>query len=252
MAINLHGKKTSLDNGASIYEKRQENISEKEKWKNMDGRQKRSYFSTYYLPKLLIGLAVLAVAGYIFWADFINKSDIYFHCAVLNDSILDESFSELSDSMTEAFGMDARKNKASFYVYHTKSLPDGQTGVNPAGDLNELSSRIATGIMDAVIADQETARTYLDSGVCMQLEDFLTEEEYEKLQGYLYQTSTAKDSQITAYGITLDKSPVYQSLYKGGQVFVKQPVFFVIANSAEENKEYTHKVIRYLFPDLFP
>ncbi len=252
MAINLNGKKTSLDEKASIYEKRQENLTEKEKWKNMDGKQKRAYFSTYYLPKLAVICVILAVAGYIFWMDFIRKSDIYFHCAVLNDSIMDESFEEFSDAMTESFGMDPDKNKASFYVYYTQNMRTGQTGVKPAGDLSELSSRIATGIMDAVIADSGIARSYLDSGVCMKLTDFLTEEEQEKLKDVLYETSTAKDGSQAAYGISLDESSVYQSLYKGNAPFVEKPILFVITNSEEEHREYIHQVIHYLFPDRFP
>ena len=75
MALNTKGKKTSLTEEASIYQKRQDDLSDKERIKNMTGKQKRDFFKTYYLPKLLVILAVAGVVFYIVWVDFINKSD---------------------------------------------------------------------------------------------------------------------------------------------------------------------------------
>ncbi len=40
MAINLKNRKTKLDERASIYEKRNEDESEKSKWKRMNPSQK--------------------------------------------------------------------------------------------------------------------------------------------------------------------------------------------------------------------
>ena len=84
MALNTKGKKTSLTEEASIYQKRQDDLSDKERIKNMTGKQKRDFFKTYYLPKLLVILAVAGVVFYIVWVDFINKSHIYMRCAILN------------------------------------------------------------------------------------------------------------------------------------------------------------------------
>ena len=41
MALNTKGKKTSLTEEASIYQKRQDDLSDKERIKNMTGKQKR-------------------------------------------------------------------------------------------------------------------------------------------------------------------------------------------------------------------
>ena len=47
MALNTKGKKTSLTEKASIYQKRQDDLSDKERMKNMTGKQKRDFFKTY-------------------------------------------------------------------------------------------------------------------------------------------------------------------------------------------------------------
>ena len=46
MALNTKGKKTSLTEEASIYQKRQDDLSDKERIKNMTGKQKRDFFKT--------------------------------------------------------------------------------------------------------------------------------------------------------------------------------------------------------------
>ena len=100
MALNTKGKKTSLTEEASIYQKRQDDLSDKERIKNMTGKQKRDFFKTYYLPKLLVILAVAGVVFYIVWVDFINKSHIYMRCAILNESITDSILTEFSDPVS--------------------------------------------------------------------------------------------------------------------------------------------------------
>ena len=104
MAINLKGKKTSLKEDASIYQKHPGDLSEKEKLKTMSGKQKRSYFATYYLPPILIALAALAVVGYILWSDFINKADIYLHCAILNESAADGDLTRMGMISPRSWG----------------------------------------------------------------------------------------------------------------------------------------------------
>lgn len=251
MAINLNGKKTSLKEDASIYEKRPEHSSEKEKLKNMNGKQKRSYFATYYLPPILIVLAVIAVVGYIIWVDFINKSNIYFRCAVLNESMTDASLSEFSDSFTKSIGMDADKNEASFYVYYTRSDLASEIGANAASDMSEITSRIVASNLGGMIADEKDGFDYYTGGFFLKLNDFLSAEEYNKLKEYLYIPEDEKNKERAAYGVYLDKSPAYQALFQGQKSRLERPIFSIITNSEQESKEYAKKLIYYYFSDVF-
>ena len=58
MAQDLKGKKTRLDDGADIYQQRRE-VSERQKWKELDGAGKLAYFRDYYLMKLIGALAAV-------------------------------------------------------------------------------------------------------------------------------------------------------------------------------------------------
>ena len=160
MALNTKGKKTSLTEEASIYQKRQDDLSDKERIKNMTGKQKRDFFKTYYLPKLLVILAVAGVVFYIVWVDFINKSHIYMRCAILNESITDSTLTEFSDRFTDSMKMDYKKNRASFYMYYTRSDVAREMGADTGSDLSEISSRLVANSLDCMIASYEDVEKY--------------------------------------------------------------------------------------------
>ena len=161
MALNTKGKKTSLTEEASIYQKRQDDLSDKERIKNMTGKQKRDFFKTYYLPKLLVILAVAGVVFYIVWVDFINKSHIYMRCAILNESITDSILTEFSDRFTDSMKMDYKKNRASFYMYYTRSDVAREMGADTGSDLSEISSRLVANSLDCMIASYEDVENIL-------------------------------------------------------------------------------------------
>lgn len=245
MAVNLSGKKTSLEKEASIYQKRQDDLPERERLKQMNGKQKREHFKTYYLPTLLLILAVAAVVFYIIWVDFINKSNIYMRCAILNESISDGALTEMSDHFTEAIGMDPGKNKASFYLYYTRSDVAMKMGADAGSDLSELSSRLVASSLDCMIASEEDVRdSYMKNGFLLDLSKLLTKEELKRLKPYLYVT---KNGTGPAYGLHLEQCSAYQALFSDRTPMVKDPILFAITNSTEEGKQYTRQLIHYLF-----
>lgn len=246
MAVNLKGKKTSLKEEASIYQKRQDDLPERERLRNMTGKEKREHFKTYYLPKLFIILAVAAIAFYIIWVDFINKSHIYLHCAILNESISDGVLTELSDNFTESIGMNSGKNKTSFYLYYTRPDAAMEMGADAGRDLSEISSRLVASSLDCMIASEEDVKdSYMKNGFMLPLDELLTKDELVRLEPYLYRTDS-RDGQV--YGIHLKQCTAYQSLFSDRTPMVEDPVFFVITNASEEEKQYARKLINYLYP----
>lgn len=246
MAVNLKGKKTSLKEEASIYQKRQDDLPERERLRHMTGKEKRDHFKTYYLPKLFIILAVAAIVFYIIWVDFINKSHIYLHCAILNESISDGILTELSDNFTESIGMNSGKNKTSFYLYYTRPDAAMEMGADAGRDLSEISSRLVANSLDCMIASEEDVKdSYMKNGFMLPLDELLTKDELVRLEPYLYRTDS-RDEQV--YGIHLKQCTAYQSLFSDRTPMVDDPVLFVITNASEEGKQYAKKLIHYLFP----
>lgn len=247
MALNTKGKKTSLTEEASIYQKRQDDLSDKERIKNMTGKQKRDFFKTYYLPKLLVILAVAGVVFYIVWVDFINKSHIYMRCAILNESITDSILTEFSDRFTDSMKMDYKKNRASFYMYYTRSDVAREMGADTGSDLSEISSRLVANSLDCMIASYEDVENiYLKNGFIMNLNDFLSKKEKEALKPYFVAQKGETDKVI---GISLKDCKKYQTLFTGRTPITKEPVLYVITNATDEGKNYVKQLIHYLYSD---
>ena len=240
MALNTKGKKTSLTEEASIYQKRQDDLSDKERMKNMTGKQKRDFFKTYYLPKLLVILAVAGVVFYIVWVDFINKSHIYMRCAILNESITDSILTEFSDRFTDSMKMDYKKNRASFYMYYTRSDVAREMGADTGSDLSEISSRLVAN------SYEDVENIYLKNGFIMNLNDFLSKKEKEALKPYFV---TQKDETDKVIGISLKDCKKYQTLFTGRTPITKEPVLYVITNATDEGKNYVKQLIHYLYSD---
>lgn len=252
MSIDLKNKKTTLEDKASIYSKRDDDISEKERFRNMSAKERLTHFTTYYLPKLAIIIVVVAVIFYIVWVDFIHKSNIYMRCAILNESVTDSSLTEMSDHFTESMKMDIEKDKASFYLYYTRPDVALQFGGNTSSDLSEISSRLVANMLDTMIAcPEDVEQTYLKKGFMTDLSTFLTKEEYSRLQDYLYIPATEEHNDGKAYGIHIAKSTVYQKLFSDRTPLQQDPVLFIISNATEEGKEYARKFIYFLFPEVF-
>ena len=251
MSIDIKNKKTNLEDKASIYSKRDDDISDWERVRSMTRKQRMSFFTTYYLPKLLIILVIAVVLFYIVWVDFIHKSNIYMRCAVLNESVTDSALTELSDQFTASMKMDVEKNKASFYLYYTRPEIASQIGANLNSDLSEISSRLIANMLDAMIASPEDVeQTYLKKGFIADLDTFLTKDEYARIKKYLYIPNTAEHKNNKAYGLHIKKSAVYQKLFSDRTPLQKDPVFFVVSNATEEGKDYARKFIYYLFPEI--
>lgn len=247
MALNTKGKKTSLTEEASIYQKRQDDLSDKERIKNMTGKQKRDFFKTYYLPKLLVILAVAGVVFYIVWVDFINKSHIYMRCAILNESITDSTLTEFSDRFTDSMKMDYKKNRASFYMYYIRSDVAREMGADTGSDLSEISSRLVANSLDCMIASYEDVENiYLKNGFIMNLNNFLSENEKKALKPYLV---TKKNEADKVIGISLKDCKKYRTLFTGRTPITEEPVLYVITNATDEGKNYVKQLIHYLYSD---
>lgn len=247
MALNTKGKKTSLTEEASIYQKRQDDLSDKERIKNMTGKQKRDFFRTYYLPKLLVILAVAGVVFYIVWVDFINKSHIYMRCAILNESITDSTLTEFSDRFTDSMKMDYKKNRASFYMYYTRSDVAREMGADTGSDLSEISSRLVANSLDCMIASYEDVENiYLKNGFIMNLNNFLSENEKKALKPYFV---TKKNEADKVIGISLKDCKKYRTLFTCRTPITEEPVLYVITNATDEGKNYVKQLIHYLYSD---
>lgn len=247
MAINLKNKKTKLDEQAAIYEKRNEDESEKSKWKRMNRSERITHFKSYYLKPLVIVLAILCVGGYFFYHDVITKEEVVYRCAILNESAFDIPLEEFGDRFVTLLGLDPKRNTSSFHLFFTNSEFASKAGASVATDLTQISSMIYASTLDSLIGSPEDLANYVDQGFVKDLTELLSEKELEVLKEYLYIPETAENTDRHPYGIDLSQSSVYRNVFRDGGV-VEHPVFSVVFNS--EKKEESRKFLYYVYPQL--
>ncbi len=248
MAINLKGKKTKLDERASIYVQRDEGESEKSRWGRMNWRERLIHLKTYYLRIAIIAVVVAAVAGYFIYHDVFLKRETIYHCALINEMAKEVSVDALADDFTMKIGFDPSRNMTSFHLYYTDTELANQVGATTAADLTQVSSMIYAASLDSVIAGAEDFAMYLENGFFVDLTEFLTAQELEKLQDYLYVPEGRQNPDGHPYGIILGGNEVYRKMFENGGGIVEKPIFGVVFNS--ENKERSRQLLYYFFPQL--
>lgn len=109
--------------------------------------------------------------------------------------------------------MDYKKNRASFYMYYTRSDVAREMGADTGSDLSEISSRLVANSLDCMIASYEDVENiYLKNGFIMNLNNFLSENEKKALKPYFV---TKKNEADKVIGISLKDCKKYRTLFTG-------------------------------------
>ncbi len=247
MALNLRGKKTSLDESASIYAKRNEDESEKSRWNRMTKQEKMVHFKTYYLRSVFLGVLVLGVIGFFIYND-VTKKEMVYRSAILNEGMMEVPLQEFSENYVSHLGLDPNKKMASFQLYYTTVEMANKVGAAAASDLTQLSALIYARDLDSMIAGEEDFSTYLENEFFVDISTILNEQEMAAIQDHLYIPENKDNPEGKAYGVYLDLSDVYQGIFKDGGGVVVRPILGIVVNS--ERKEESKQLLYYLFPEL--
>ncbi|MDR1701010.1 MAG: hypothetical protein LBR68_07440 [Lachnoclostridium sp.] len=248
MAINTKGKKTTLGEDALIYEKREEDdITGRQHWKNLSGKKRLTQFKDYYLPTIAVIVFVLCFAGYIIYHDVINRKDVIYQAAIFNEILPEESVQTFSSEFVTYSGHDTEEEKAAIGTFFNNPETASEANASVANDIQHIASLVISGMLDVIIADDNTIQNYKNENILWDLDDFLTNEEKSKLKPFYY--SINNDSESGSYGLNLNYSSRYSHLFSQYKQHTQTPILAIIKNS--ENKELTRQLIYYLFPDVF-
>lgn len=111
--MELKNKKTVLSDDAAIYH-HDEYTSEKEKWKNLHGRERWEYFKNYYVMKVIVSIVVVALSISLLITIFSPKPDTVFFAAIVNSSLLDTQIETVKDEFESAISLDPEKQETVF------------------------------------------------------------------------------------------------------------------------------------------
>lgn len=235
-------KKTALDDDASIYQPREEE-SEKQKWSRMDQGQRIQYFFDYYLLKMIIGIGLFAVIGYLIWS-FVKPKDETVLCVAFIDEQLDEKKKEeLTEELNRLCQADGKKKKVmiddAFYMQD--------------GGLSKLEVYLYNQQADIIIAEEDTWKRLAGYGFFQNMNEFLDEKSiktYEKqyvfASGYketeevsMEDTETGQGKELP-YGVSISESSRFRDIKN----HLERPVLAVADNAP--NGENAKKFLDYL------
>lgn len=235
-------KKTALDDDAEIYQK-QEEKTEKEKWKQMDGKARMQYFVDYYLAKVIVAVIIIGIGASLLWHFFKPKDETVLYAAVIDESLDAGKLADMTSELEKICQADGKHQKVkiddSFYLKDQA--------------LARLEVYIESKQVDVIIADQKTFKKLAGYGYFENVDKFAKNHNlrgYENLYVYANgqkdadsgspeEDGTAKGKSLP-YGIDLSGAEKYMDMTSYG----KHPVFAVAANG--QHGKNTVKFLNYL------
>ena len=239
--MNLKNKKTALGDNAALYNNR-EGISEKEKWENMNRKERLRYFADYYLAKIMIVVIVVAVLIAFIVTVLRPVPERIFSLAVVEDAANQELYDELQIKLEEVLELDAENEEIIVDTGHLLTTGDYKAWqkyflYNTVGDID-------VSIMPKYVFDEyapgnyfSPVSGYLSSDLYVALEPYFLESPLRDQNGTIIPDSEA------VYGINISSTWLYENVQS------EEPMILVI-NIAPKNIENIEKFLNFLFfPD---
>lgn len=250
-------KKTTLNEQADIYQKR-DRQSEREKLKDMTRQQKWTYFKDYYLLKTVTAIFFTAFFGYVLFVTFAPKPNTAVYIAGINLSINSEAKDKFIEAANAYLNLDPETDSITFDYSNTLS-DNPESYIYNLTTSEKLAAVITSKELDIMIIDRKNFDTYVAEGFFTNLSDTLTPATFSALSDYFIMGKTEDDIKENPYGISLDESEVFKSIFSttslkpaDGQTqdellesLSKDYVLGIITNS--QRKETSAQMVEFLF-----
>ena len=235
--MNLKNKKTVLNDEAALYSHR-EDVSEKEKWQNLTGRERWQYFKDYYLAKIVVTILVLAVIGSILHTMLTPKPEVVLSVAVINDSMYYQTYEEVQKEFDALLALDTETQKTLFDT--------GYSFENDYQAFQKFAIYNAVGDLDVTIMPLSVFETYAPQSFFSSVAELLPTDLYMSLSEYLLETKLRDDDGTmipdseTVFGIRLESAWIYEGQERS------EPMVLAI-NAAPDNIGNIERFLRFLF-----
>ncbi len=236
----MASKQTRLSDDASIYERR-EPQTDKQKWSELHGKEKLTYFKDYFLVRILVIIAVLAFVGYFLYTALAPKPESILSVAVADYSYYSDMFTDLQNSFSDYIDIDTEKQSITI---------DSSYYMSDSTSVQKISVYFFAGDLDVFIAPEDDFINYVHNGYLTELSEQLPNDLFSQLsnqflQGEVIDTDVdgteLSRTETGVYGVYLDSLPCFQTY----QVEGKRPVIGIVSTS--NYMENAAEFIDYLF-----
>ena len=201
-----------------------ENIqNEKNKWNNMNWKQRFSYFKTYYMIPLIVILIIISVIVYLILQTLVFRKDIIMAGVVANFDLSDEAIESVETGYMDFVDGNTRKECVNYYSIFVSEVD--------YNSIMAIDTRIASSTIDFMIVDKEVYELLNGRSAYANLENVLDDTVLQKLDDKIIDT-TDVDTQIE-YPAAIDISDTeYAHKYlEGKEAYL---VFIVNSNHLED------------------
>ena len=170
-------QKTTLNDDAAIYTKRDEQKKASETFKELNGKDKWQFFKDYVLFKLVVGIIITALVVSLLYSTFGPKPEMLYYVAIIDNPLYKDNIESMTNDLKAKFVTDEKKEEiqidTAFYYIS-----------------NEYNSRmkfvtyISGATIDAAIFPSSEFTNYLDSEAYADLETVLDKSVLDKLEPY--------------------------------------------------------------------
>lgn len=195
-------KDTTLDDSAEIYQLREE-LTEKQKLRNMTTKDKIVYFNNYYRTKFIIIIAVIALVIYFAYSILTPSPEAVLYAAVLNNVMDEQTAVTIQHDFAKHLDINSETQEVIIDTSFILSSEDNSSQYTMGND-QKLATFIYAKEIDIMIAPESTFELYAANGSLCKLSDQLPADLYSSLADSFYYSSSIEDPNLSAYGIYLD------------------------------------------------
>ena len=229
-------RETRLEEDAVIYQPR-ETLTEKQKLKDMTFEDKIGYLWEYYRIHAAVLVGAIALISYIIYEIITPNIETQFNAAIINNSISDEVWEQYDASFSEYLDLDPKTEDVQLnYNFYLSS--EGEYSMNMQ---QALTTYIAAGEVDVIIAPESTFKSYVYNGFFENISDQLPTDLYTSLADYVFISDTEENSDKIVYGIYLTDSKLFAENANNTDPYV----LGILANAG--HKENAAEFLRMLY-----
>ncbi|MBO5197487.1 MAG: extracellular solute-binding protein [Lachnospiraceae bacterium] len=236
-------KQTRLNDSAEIYNRHREEKTEKEKWSEMNRKERYEYFKSYYLPKIALIATIIVLVGSLLYSMLKPKPDTLIYAAIFDYAMTEDMVDTIETEFSEYINLDPETQEIYFDTSFVLSFDDDYS-------LHQkLSTYLFAGEIDVMIGSESQIKQHIQSGYITPLSEQLPTELYTALKDcFVYASVPVTDDlgNITewgeekVYGLYLDGCAIYD-----GYTLIERPILAIVANS--DQKDNAVEFIKYLF-----
>jgi NADH:ubiquinone oxidoreductase subunit 3 (subunit A) len=201
---NVRPYESALDENASIYQTK-EPKTEKQKWKELKGKEKLQYFLEYY--GLLAAGIIFGISVVIFFAvHFATKQNVALGILAMNTDgeAIEATGTDYFEDFLKENELNPKKNTVS--VNYTMYLNPSSPSAGDSSTLDSIQTLFMTQSIDLFFADEKFFDTMAGQDYMTDLQEFLPQKLLNQYENQLvYATNTETGEKIAA-GIRLENN----------------------------------------------